>query len=379
MSSLPESDSFSGVFSDSELERLFDKHRVNDAGRAFLREVRSSPPSRSVRPGRGHVTGVHPSRKMGCAHQYESLVELAYHMECEYRSDRLEWYDQPRPLSIRYLGKNAHPVVTSHTPDALQISDDFLGYVECKPDKSLSRLAHERPGRWSRDSDGTWRSIPSEEAAARYGLGYRIRSSSSFNRVLLDNLAFLQDYRSPACPPIGEDAGGQIRDVVAGRIGLTLEELIHATAAPEGIYRMIATGALHVDLTRCFLSQPHLVLVFVDAQSSRVWDAAHVREAGGRDAFDPRAPIDEPAACALHGASERDREVALRRYEAIRPAIEGIGALRPCKGAKLRTLQDWLSRWRRGEAAHGQGFIELLPQIHRRGTAPVVLRPSCMC
>ena len=376
MPTSPDSDSPPGVFSDAELERLFDRHQVNDAGRALVREVRVSPPSRAVRPGRGHVTGAYPSRKMGFAMEYESLVELAYMMECEHRSDRLEWYPQPPPLSIRYLGKNNHPVVTSHTPDSLQISDDFLGYVECKPDGTLSQLARERPGRWSRDSDGTWRSIPSEQAAARYGLGYRIRSSSSFNRVLLDNLAFLQDYRSPACPPLGEDAAREMRDVVARRIGLTLEDLVHATADPEGIYRMLATGALHADLTRAFLSQPHLVLVFVDAQSSRVWDAAHAREAGGRDAFDPRASIDEPAACALHGSSERDREVALRRYEAIRPVIEGTGALRPCKGAALRTLQDWLSRWRRGEAAHGRGFIELLPHIHRRGNRDRRLAPE---
>ena len=289
---------------------------------------------------------------------------------------RLEWFDQPRPLSIRYLGKNDHLVVKPHTPDFLQISDEFIGYIECKPDQTLSKLVCERPGRWSRDADGTWRSIPSERAAACYDLGYRVRSSSSFCRFLLDNLAFLADYRSPACPPVGEDAARQICDVVARRIGLTLEDLIHATAAPEAIYRMIATGDLHVDLTRHFLSQPHLVLIFVDAQSSRIWDAAHAREVGGREAFDPRASIDEPAALALHGASERDREVALRRYEAIRPAIEGTGALRPCRGAQLRTLQYWLASWRCGETEPGRGLIELLPQVHRRGNRVPRLAPE---
>ena len=374
--SVPADAPHSFVFSDPELDRLFDEHRVNDAGRALVREERLSPPSRAVRPGRGHLTGAHPSRKMGCTHQYESLIELSYLMECEYRSDRLEWFDQPRPLSLRYLGKNDHPVAAPHTPDFLQISDDFIGYIECKPDETLSNLARERPGRWSRDADGTWRSIPSEQAAARYGLAYRVRSSSSFCRVLLDNLAFLADYRSPVCPPVGGDAAREIRDVVGRRIGLTLEDLIHATGAPEAIYRMITTGQLHVDLTRHFLSQPHLVLIFVDAQSSRVWDAAHAREVGGREAFDPRAPIDEPSACALHGASEPDREVALGRFEAIRPAIDGTGPLRPRKRAELRTLQDWLSTWRRGETEHGCGLIELLPKVHRRGNRLRRLAPE---
>ena len=167
MPTFPDPDSRPGVFSDAELECLFDEHQVNDAGRALVREVRSSPPSRSVRSGRGHVTGAHPSRKMGCTHQYESLVELSYLMECEYSSDRFEWFDQPRALSIRYLGKSDHPVVKPHTPDFIQISVDFIGYIECKPDETLSKLARKRPGRWSRDADGTWRSIPSERAAAR--------------------------------------------------------------------------------------------------------------------------------------------------------------------------------------------------------------------
>ena len=297
-------------------------------------------------------------------------------MECEYRPDRLEWFDQPCALTLRYPGRNAHPVTVSHTPDFLQISDDFIGFVECKPDEMLSKLVRERPGRWSRDPDGTYRSIPSEEAAARYGLKYRVRPSSSFCRVLLDNQAFLQDYLAPTCPPVGDDDARQISDLVARQIGLTLEDLIHATGAPDAIYRMIATGALHVDLTRQFLSQPHLVLVFVDAHSARVWDAAHAREVGGRDAFDPRAPIDEPAARALHAAGEAERAVALRRYEAIRPAIEGTGRLRPRPGATLRTLQAWLSSWRQGEAAHGCGYIALLPKVHRRGNRTPRLEPA---
>ena len=361
------------VLSDLELESLFDKHGVNDAGRELVRAVRSSPPSRSVRAGRGHVTGVHPSRKMGCTHQYESLVELSYLMECEYRSDRLEWFDQPCPLSLSYLGKNEHRVVRPYTPDFLLISDDFIGYEECKTDEHLSALVRERPGLWSRDPDGAYRCIPAEQAAARYGLKHRARASSSFCRVLLDNQGFLQDYLAPTCPPVPENVARQISDVVDCRIGLTLEDLIHATAAPEAIYRMIVTGALHVDLTGQFLSQPHLVLVFVDEQSARVWDAAHAREVGGRDAFDPRAPIDEPAARMLHDASEEERDVALRRYEAIRPVIEGTGALCPCKGAELRTLQEWLSSWRHGESAYGCGYIALLPKFHRRGNRT---RPS---
>ena len=235
MQPFSDADSRPLVFSDAELERLFDRHHVNAAGRALVRKVRSSPPSRVVRPGPGHVTGAYPSPRMGFALQYESLIELSFIMECEFDRSELECFDQPDALTLRYLGKNDHPVATAHTPDFLQISDDFIGYVECKPDETLSKLARERPGRWSRDSDGTWRSIPSEQAAARYGLAYRVRSSSSFCRVLLDNLAFLQDYRSSACPPVGEDVARPIRDVVGRRIGLTLEELIHATAVAQGL------------------------------------------------------------------------------------------------------------------------------------------------
>ena len=366
----------SSPFSDAELERLFDRHDVTDSGRSLVGQVRSSPPSRSVRPGRGHVTGAYPSRKMGCTLGYESYVELAYFMECEFSPVRIEVFDQPCVLTLRYRGKGAHPVTTPYTPDALQISEAFVGFVECKPDEDLSRLARERPGRWSQDSDGTWRSIPAEQAAAQYGLGYRVRSSSSFQRTLLDNQAFLQEYWVPRCPPVGEDDARQICEIVARRIGLTLEDLIHATANPEAVYTMIASGVLYADLSRHFLSQPHLVLVFGDAQSSRVWDAAHACEVGGDEAFDPRAPISDAAALKLHGASEADRQVALSRYEAIRPVIEGTGKARPRKGAKRRTLQGWVSRWRRAELDHGSGLIGLLPQVHLRGNRVPRLEPQ---
>ena len=98
-------------------------------------------------------------------------------------------------------------------------------------------------------------------------LAFRVRPSSSFQRTLLDNQAFLRDYLAPCCPPVGEDDARQICEIVAHRIGSTLEDLIHATANPEAIYKMVASGALYVDLSRHFLSQPHLVLVLSDPAS----------------------------------------------------------------------------------------------------------------
>ena len=379
MEALIDPDSRPHVFCDAELERLFDQHRVNDAGRVVVRKVRSSPPSRSVRPGRGHVTGAYPSRKMGCALQYESLVELSYLMEREFRPSRQEWFDQPTRLTLRYRGEGENKVTVSYTPDFLQISDAFFGFVECKPDEALAKLMREFPGRWSRDPDGTWRSIPAEQAAARYGLGFRVRPSSSFCRVLLDNQAFLRDYLAPACPPVGEDDAQRIRDLVSRRLGLTLEELIHETGEPEAIYRLIATGALHVDLGRHFLSQPHLVQVFHDAQSSRIWDAARVSEVGAPPEFDPRAPISEPSALALQGASEADRQVALLRFEAIRPVIERtapFSALSVRKGSGRRTLQDWLARFRRAERDDDCGLLGLLPRARFRGNRVLRLEPE---
>ena len=379
MQPFSDADSRPLVFSDADLERLFDRHHVNAAGRALVRKVRSSPPSRVVRPGPGHVTGAYPSPRMGFALQYESLIELSFIMECEFDRSELECFDQPDALTLRYLGKNEHPVTVASTQDFLLVSNAFLGYVECKPDDVLARLAREFPGRWSCDPDGTWRSIPAEQAAARYGLGFRVRSSSSFLRTLLDNLAFLHDYRVLSCPPVGEDAAQRIRDHVSRRLGLTLEELIHETGDPEAIYRLIALGVLHVDLDRHFLSQPHLVQVFHDAQSSRIWDAARVSEVGVGAEFDPRAPISDSAALALQAASEPDRDVALRRYEAIRPVIEGtapFSELSAPKGPRPRTLQDWLARWRRAECDDDCGFLGLLPRVRFRGNRVPRLEPE---
>jgi putative transposase len=81
----------------------------------------------------------------------------------------------------------------------------------------------------------------------------------------------------------------------------------------------------------------------------------------------PRAPS-ASSFVALHAdvqhawsaASERDLEIATRRYQALQsPAT--------ASGVPARTLRSWAERFREAEATYGVGFVGLLPRTARSG------------
>ena len=356
------------------LDRLLKRHGVTGQGRELVRRVRSSEPFRSVRPGPGHVTGAYPSRKMGRTLSYESLLELSCIMEFELlEGNAYELFDQPCKLVVRAPDKRGRQCPRPTLPDFLLIAEDFLGFVECKTEERLIELAREDPGRWSRDSSGTWRSLPAERAARRYGLGYRVRSSSSFRRTLLDNLAFLQDYLLPGRPSVDEAAARRVRDLVAAHVGLSLEQLLLHTKDRETVYRMIAIGDLHVDLARHLLSHPHLSMVFVDAQTARVREAALVREIG---APETAGSLSDCAVRILQRASESDREEALQRFKTIRGVLDGSVRLGALKSVPRRTAQKWIAAWRAAERDCGCGYLGLYPLTRKRGNRRPRLEPE---
>ena len=76
---------------------MLDADQFDDWGRRLglspqavqvIQQIRSSPPARHVRSGRGNVSGRYPSRKMGVTIQFEShRNELAAILEMEHDPD----------------------------------------------------------------------------------------------------------------------------------------------------------------------------------------------------------------------------------------------------------------------------------------------------
>ena len=363
--------------SDEECDALLARHGVTEAGRERVHVIRHSPPERRVRPGAGRVTGSYPSQKMGATREFESSIELAAMMKFERDPNVAEFYAQPKgTLSLMYPGKNERKVRTQHTVDFLIISESYVGYVECKPEETLVKLAERQPGRWQRDEDDAWRSAPAEESAARFGLGYRIESSRTIRWTLEENAEVLRPFLDPRFPFPDDRTVDAILSLVSRHVGVTLQELVDKTGDADAVQALIAHGRVFVDLDRRPLRQPDEVLVFSDASVARVWKAARASIPEWVESSAAALGLSDPATQILEGSSEEDLAVALKRYEAIRLVLHRECRALEVAGIAPRTVYSWTSAYRRAERDFNCGFIGLLPGTARRGNRTDRLGPE---
>ena len=163
--------------------------------RATITAARSRNPTRRVGGGRQNVSGRYPSRKMGVTIQFEShRVELPFVQEMEHDPAVLEYYDQPPSIPLAYPTASGRRLSVMHTPDYFVLRHDSAGWVECKTEGDLEKLAIKSPHRYVRDDVGNWRCPPGEAHASALGLDYRVWSSTRVNWKLQRNLQFLDDY-----------------------------------------------------------------------------------------------------------------------------------------------------------------------------------------
>ena len=153
--------------------------------RATVTAVRSHNPARRVGGGRQNVSGRYPSRKMGITIQFEShRVELPFVYEMEHDPGVLEYYDQPPSIPLAYRAANGRRLSVMHTPDYFVLRRDSAGWIECKTQEDLEKLAIKSPHRFLRDNDGNWRCPPGEahaSALARFGLQSMVIGTSQLD------------------------------------------------------------------------------------------------------------------------------------------------------------------------------------------------------
>lgn len=354
--------------SEEECDAHLTRHGVTDAGRERVDRIRHSRPERRVRPGPGRFTGSYPSQKMGANREYESSIELAAMMQFERDPAVAEYYAQPKgTLPLVYAGRNGRKVRTQHTVDFFVISESYVGYVECKSEDKLVKLAESRPGRWQRDEDGVWRSAPAEESAALVGLGYRIQSSSAINWTLLENAEVLAPFLHPRDLFPDDRTVDKILSLVSREPGVTLEELVHKSGDADAVQALIAHGRVYVDLGRRPLHQSHEVPVFLDESLARAWEAARASIPEWVQSSAGASRVPDAASEVLEGSSPKEREVALARYEAIRPVLLGECRAEEVPGVARRTLYSWIRAYRDAERDFNCGYVGLVPQFGLRG------------
>jgi putative transposase len=122
---------------------------------------------------------------MGCTIQFEShRNELAAILEFEHSPTIREYYDQPPAIKLNCRSKSGKALGVMHTPDFFVIEDEGAGWIECKTEEDLIRLAEGQPTRNERGDGGRWRCPPGEEYVARYGLSYRLKSSAEIDSII---------------------------------------------------------------------------------------------------------------------------------------------------------------------------------------------------
>jgi putative transposase len=396
---------------------------LSDQARAVITQIRTLPPARHVQSSAGNMSGTYPSLKMGCAIQFEShRNELPFAYLIDHDPNILEFYDQPAgEIKLKYRNQDDTRNVTArHTPDFFVLREDSAGWVECKMEEDLVRLAKKMPFRYQKRPDGSWFCPPGEAYAAQFGLTYRLFSSAEIDWTYIQNLRFLAEYLRGSPPPVSPDVALAIRTTVMGQPGIHLLDLIatlHRGKADD-IYQLILTHQLYVDLLAVRLTDYEHVQVFLDRDQAESYATLQptstslprpstlqitvgspiVLDGKAWTIFNPGAtevlllsedkqvmpvpndafeelirsgrltgltqaaapPKYEEGRELLAQASPADLEEANHRYAIITEADRTTKT-------PARTLRRWRAQWSEAQASYGNGFIGLLPQVKSRG------------
>jgi len=240
------------------LNILLNEFNLPEGGRALVERIRSSQPSRRVGSDGKNVCVRYQSNKMGVTIQAEShTVEFCFIYEQEYDDSVFEYYDQPESIKLKYKHIGGKNIGAMHTPDFFIISKTFIGYVECKTEEHLFKLSEKNPTRYVQDENGIWRCPPGEEAAAEFGLSYKLWSDASLNWIFQENIRFLEDYFRPNTPKPDAILLQKVFDILRDRKWMTILSLIEIDDInADVVYWMISHEKIHVDIYSYLLTEP---------------------------------------------------------------------------------------------------------------------------
>ena len=403
----------------AKLEPIFDQHGLSERTRKLVRRICTTEPTRTVRSGRRNVPTRFPSRKMGCIIQAEShRNELATLYLWEHDPDVYAFLDQPETPRLSYK-RGDRTVNTQHTADYFLIARDFIGWVECKTEADLLEYA-ETDSELFRQEGDKWICPPGIEAAADWGLGYRVRASSENNPILVRNLQFLSAYLEAEFDVPSDGELASVRRLFERQAWMPLHELLDNAEGlnADDIYRLICQGVIYFDLDarplcdefakifrnreayEVFLqdsrTEPSSApILSVDLKVGAIvnWEERHWKVVAfaehGVDLLDAQGELRTLNHQAINAMVASGRltgvetglaaEAALERERRMRRASEpelGEATLRlrmmrnndsaPISRCR-RTLRNYERRFEEADELYDNGFIGLLPRYEKRG------------
>jgi len=231
------------MLSNSEFEARLRSHDLPEAGIAYLRRVRTSPPSRNVSStGMRNTTWRYASQKMACTIQGESTLERNFLVSCEYKKSIAEFWDQPEPVSVTFAGKDGRSQRVSYTADILAIEDAGIIAYQVKPKKECDRLVEQRPSRWSRTESG-YEDVSASEAFASMGIGHRVVTEEDISAIAAENYCLLLQARRASSETNLDQARG-ILTILSDEGVLTISSLLRKSGGTDSttLLRLIDDG-----------------------------------------------------------------------------------------------------------------------------------------
>lgn len=327
---------------------------VTQRGLEIAEEIITNPPARRVntRSLAPNITCRFPSRKMGVVIQAESrTLELPSIYLKEFDESVVGYWDQPyhRP-NLVYKSKD-RVVRTSVTLDFFVISNDFIGFEECKPVEAIQKEMNKPSQRYEPGAlEAGFVMPPLDEYLKGTGLGHRVFTDLDVNQVYVENLSYLYDLLDE--PVSREDKqrwaiAVQFCDVAGGASLVELERSVKGLTRTS-IFTAVALQVLHVNLREQDLRTPERIRVYANA-----------------DCVEPSLMRNDEFkldASRMTG-SPYDMQQALSRFELVKAILDGtpIATVSSQCGASIRTLQRWMRSYRK------DGLSGLEPRNNKKG------------
>lgn len=270
-------------FTLERLQTLLRQRPLTAAGERYVQEALDEP-SRNVGGTARNVSSTIPNPKMGFTLQSESRTgERPWILALTYDDDCLGLVTQAPKLSLAYKGRNGRFVRYQYTPDCLVFSWS-RGFIaqEWKPSGERGRLADLYPGKYRRREDGSYGSLPIEDALRPLGIAFEVKFDDELSDVGNRNRDFLYTYLQPTAAAEYSSGIPSLLSLFDSRAQVSIGDLIDAGANRDVLYWALANKALFFDIDEYPLAtQSWIVQVFRHESTYRAWRLA-VRPDGSR-------------------------------------------------------------------------------------------------
>lgn len=288
---------------------------------------------------------------MGIVIQAESrTIELASIYMKEFDRSVLGYWDQPahKVDLIYYSGEKRIRVQV--TLDFFVVSEDFIGFEECKPVEQLDKLCEKSPNRYRYNEEtGKYEIPPLDEYLEGTGIGYRVFTDRNINKQYVENLAFLYDFAGEPCGQEYKEGLSTLKELLETLGSVSISEIVRRLPfiSREEVFKAIVEGELVADMEGASFNEPE-----------RMHVATTHREL--------KTTVNDESSINVqnipHGSPAEIKE-ALRRYKIILPLLLNVARAEEVAttvGVSKRTL----CRWKK--AYDEDGGLDGLSPAHRR-------------